>query len=206
MAVDLKPNLDPARSAVVVFECQERIVGPDSVLPGLARAVRDRDVLSHISDLADAARSAAVTVVHCTFERGDASTINASTMNTPLELRMRAGGAAPPSMGPIVAELAPRDTDVVVTRSDGLTGFHGTILDHALRSAGATTIVLTGVSVNIGILGTAIEAVNRGYTVVIPTDCVAGDPPEYADQALRYSLRNVAFLTTSADVARSWDP
>jgi nicotinamidase-related amidase len=62
LAVDLKPNLDPARSAVVVFECQERIVGPDSVLPGLARAVRDRDVLSRISDLADAARSAAVTV------------------------------------------------------------------------------------------------------------------------------------------------
>jgi nicotinamidase-related amidase len=205
LAVDLTPHLDPARTALVIFECQEGIVGPNSVLPGLARAVHDRDVLSHISDLADAARDARVTVFHCTFERGDTATMNAPTMNTPLELRMRAGGAAPPSMGPIVVELAPRDPDVVVTRSDGLTGFHGTNLDEALRSAGAETIVLAGVSVNIGILGTAIEAVNLGYTVVIPTDCVAGDPPEYADQALRYSLRNLAFLATSAVVARSWN-
>lgn len=199
MAVDLTPLLDPADTALVVFECQEGIVGPHSVLPGLAAAVRGGDVLSHISNLADAARKAGAPVVYCAFERGDSS-----MMITPLELRMRADGTAPPSMGPVVAELAPRDGDAVVTRSDGLTGFHGTGLDDTLRSTGAGTIVLTGVSVNIGILGTAIEAVNRGYTVVVPTDCVAGDPPEYAEQALRNSLRNLAFLSTSTEIAIAW--
>ncbi len=182
-----------------MFECQERIVGAGSVLPGLAAAVRDADVLSHISDLADAARVAGVPVVHCTFERA-----GTSSMNTPLELRMREGGDTAPSMGPIVADVTPQDGDMVIARSDGLTGFHGTALDDALRTADVRTIVLTGVSVNIGIPGTAIEAVNRGYTVVIPTDCVAGDPPEFAEQAMRYSLRNIAFLTTSSDIRAAW--
>jgi nicotinamidase-related amidase len=191
------PDLDPARTALVVFECQEGIVGTDSVLPGLAAAVREGDVLSNIARLADAARASGVPVVYCTFERGARS-----TMNTPLEIRMRAGGHAPPSMGPIVAELAPADGDVVIARSEGLTGFHGTGLDDALGPS--RTIVLTGVSVNIGILGTAIEAVNHGYTVVVPTDCVAGDPPDYAEAALRYSLRNLAFLSTSTDIADAW--
>jgi nicotinamidase-related amidase len=58
--------------------------------------------------------------------------------------------------------------------------------------------------VNIGVLGTAIEAVNRGYTVVVPTDCVAGDPPEYAEQALRYSVRNIAFLSTRTEIETIW--
>lgn len=199
MAVDLTPLVDPTQTALVVFECQEGIVGSDSLLPGLAAAVRDGRVLEHIAFLADAARAAGVGVFHCTFERGATS-----TMNTPLELRMRAGGAAPPSMGPVAAELAPRADDVVVARSDGLTGFHGTSLDDRLRAVDAATIVLTGVSLNIGILGTAIEAVNRGFTVVVPTDCVAGDPPDYAEQAVRSSLRNLAFLSTSTDIARAW--
>jgi nicotinamidase-related amidase len=58
--------------------------------------------------------------------------------------------------------------------------------------------------VNVGVLGTTIEAVNRGYTVVVPTDCVAGDPPEYAEQALRYSVRNLAFLSTCAEIEAAW--
>ncbi|MEE8312809.1 MAG: isochorismatase family protein, partial [Myxococcota bacterium] len=56
----------------------------------------------------------------------------------------------------------------------------------------------------IGILGTTIEAMNRGYRVVLPTDCVAADPPEYAEQVLRYTFRNIAFLTTAAQIADAW--
>ncbi|MDX2380050.1 MAG: cysteine hydrolase [Acidimicrobiia bacterium] len=199
MAVDLTPHLAATHTALVVFECQEGIVGPDGVLPDLAAAVRDGDVLAHIGEMAAAARESGVPVFHCMFERCEAS-----TMNTPLELRMRAGAHSPPSIGPIVAALTPIDEDIIVTRSDGLTGFHGTDLDNRLRTAGVATIVLTGVSINVGILGTAIEAVNHGYTVIVPTDCVAGDPPEYAEQSLRYSLRNLAFLSTSAEIAQVW--
>lgn len=190
-----------------MFECQDGIVGPHGHLPGLAAAALDGGVLTHIGTLADAARSAGVTVYYCTVEKRSDGFGN--PFNTPLEMRMRAGSGAdagPPPMGDVVAEIAPRPGDVVVPREHGMTGFHDTGLDAYLRNTGVRTVVLTGVSLNIGIIGTAIEAVNRGYTVVVPTDCVAGDPPEFAEQTLRYSIRNIALLSTSSEVADTWRP
>ena len=127
--------------------------------------------------------------------------------NTPLEIRLReksGGGTGAVDVGDIVAGLAPQDGDVVVCREHGMTGFYESGLDAYLRNTGVDTVILTGVSVNIGVMGTAIEAVNRGYTVVVPTDCVAGDPPEYAEAALRYSVRNIAFLSTREEIESTW--
>src|SRR5262249_48821766 len=92
-------------------------------------------------------------------------------------------------------------SDVVAPRDHGLTAFHETGLDGRLRSAGVRTVVLTGVSINIAITGAAIDAVNRGYTAVIPTDCVAGYPPEFARDAVKFTPRNLAYLTPSGESA-----
>jgi nicotinamidase-related amidase len=93
---------------------------------------------------------------------------------------------------------------VVFRREQGLTGFYATGLDPYLRNTGVTTVVVTGVSLNIAVLGTAIEAMNRGYTVVVPEDCVASDPPEYAATALRYTMRNIAYVVPSAVLVGHW--
>ena len=89
-------------------------------------------------------------------------------------------------------------------RAHGMTAFNESGLDSFLRASGVRTVIPTGVSVNIAITGATMEAVNRGYHVIIPTDCVAGDPPSYAQEALRYCLRNLAFLTTAEDIAAIW--
>jgi nicotinamidase-related amidase len=106
--------------------------------------------------------------------------------------------------GPIVPELGPDPRDVVAPRDHGLTVFHETGLDALLRGAGIRTVVLTGVSINIAITGAAIEAINRGYTVVIPSDCVAGFPPAYAADALRFTLRNLAYIATADAISEVW--
>jgi nicotinamidase-related amidase len=201
VAVDLAPMLAPGRCSVVVFECQEGVVGETSLLPTLAAAVRERDVLGNIAGLLTAARGAGAGVHYCTVNKRSDGVGNA--FNTPMERRLK-GQGGPPSMGGIVPELTPEPGDVVVERDQGMTGFHANGLDDYLRNTGVETIVLTGVSVNIGILGTAIEAVNRGYNVIVPTDCVAGDPPEYGDDALRYSVRNLAYLSTAGDITAHW--
>ena len=85
-----------------------------------------------------------------------------------------------------------------------MTGFHETGLDACLRDRDTRTVVLVGVSLNLGIVGTTIEAVNRGYRVVLPTDCVAADPPEYAEPMLRYTLRNLAYVTRSETICEAW--
>lgn len=202
MGFELSRYLRPEDCSVLVFECQEGVVGAGSFLPGLAAAVRDGGMLESIAGLLDSARSAGARVIYCTAEKRLDGVGN--PFNTPIEMRLRAQGGGAPDMGAIVAEVAPRDGEVVVRREHGMTGFYESGLDAYLRNSGTQTLVVTGVSVNIGVLGTAIEAVNRGYTVVVPTDCVAGDPPEYAEAALRYSVRNLAFLSTRDEIEGAW--
>ena len=79
--------------------------------------------------------------------------------------------------------------------------FVGTSLDPTLRALGVSTVVATGVSLNLGIVGLAIEAVNLGYRVVVVTDAVCGVPPDYADAVTRHTLALVAKLATTDEVA-----
>ena len=67
-------------------------------------------------------------------------------------------------------------------------------------------MVATGVSVNLGVLGLAIEAVNLGYQVVVPRDAVAGIPRPYADAVLDNTFPLIATLTTVDDLIEAWGP
>jgi nicotinamidase-related amidase len=96
------------------------------------------------------------------------------------------------------------ETDYVLTRYHGITPFHGTELDQILRNLGVRTVVATGVSVNVGILGLTIDAVNAGYQVVIPRDAVTGTPDEYVDAVFQHTLRLLATVTGSEEVVRAW--
>ena len=73
-----------------------------------------------------------------------------------------------------------------------------------LRSSGVTTVVATGVSLNVGIIGLTIEALNHGYHVVLPTDCVAAHPLDYGRSVIEGTLAQLTTQTTSADLAKCW--
>ena len=197
MPIDLRAVLEPARTAVLVIECQVGVLGEDSPVADLAQSVREGPLVATLAGFLASARAAGARVYHCTVEPGASETF----ANSPLGARTRGrGGVA----GAILPELGPDPRDVVAPRDRGLTIFHETGLDALLRGAGIRTVVLTGVSVNIAITGAAIEAVNRGFTVVIPSDCVAGFPPAFASDALRYSLRNLAYLSTADGIRAAW--
>jgi nicotinamidase-related amidase len=100
--------------------------------------------------------------------------------------------------------LAPQARDYVLTRFHGVTPFHATELDQLLRNLGVRTVVATGVSVNIGITGLTIEAVNSGYQVVIPRQAVTGTPDEYVDAMLTHTLRLLATIAPVDDVVGAW--
>ena len=65
-------------------------------------------------------------------------------------------------------------------------------------------MIATGVSLNVGIIGLTIEAVNHGYHVVIPRDCVAGYPTEYGEAVLANTLSRLAHFTTSEELVGLW--
>jgi nicotinamidase-related amidase len=197
--------LDPARTAVVTMEMQRGVVGDLAFLPMIAEVVAAGDVIPHTSMVLGAARRAGAKVVHCTMEyRPDRA---GAAANAPL-LRSLAKGE-PHMIGgtpevDLVPELGPEASDVVSARSHGLTPFPGTELDQLLRNLGVTTIVVTGVSLNVGVLGLVIVACDLGYEVVVVTDAVAGMPTEYGDALLRNTIGALATTASSADVVAVW--
>ena len=205
MAVDLPELLSPAHSALLMMECQEGVIGTGAHLGALAEAVARHGTVAQIARVLTAARRVRVPVFHCLMaQRPDRA---GSVANCRLLAVGRKGPATllpgSPAQAP-VAVLAPRDGEWMVSRYHGLTPFHGTELDQLLRNSGVRTVVATGVSVNVGILGLTLEAVNAGYQVVIPREAVTGTPDDYVDAVLQHTLGLLATITRVDDVERIW--
>jgi nicotinamidase-related amidase len=80
----------------------------------------------------------------------------------------------------------------------------GTDLDPLLRNLGAHTIVGVGVSVNVGMTNLVMDAVNAGYSFVLPRDAVAGIPADYADAIIDNTLSLLATIVSTDDVIDAW--
>jgi nicotinamidase-related amidase len=72
----------------------------------------------------------------------------------------------------IMADVAPMPTDPIFAAVPG-DKFFDSNLDYLLRQTGITTLVLSGISSNSGVMYTAGAAVQRGYTVVVAEDGIS---------------------------------
>lgn len=208
MPLDITPYIDPTCTAVLVSECQNAVLGTHSPLRGLVASAEAGNIVPHISTLLASARRHGVKVLHCLVARREDDF--GEPHNTPLTNMMaRQGAGSGMAQGSVGAQpldgLTPESGDVVIYRLHGITAFHETGLDPLLRNSGIRNIIFTGVSLNLAVFGGTLEAVNRGYRVVIPRDCVAADPPQYGEQLMRYSLRNMAYISDSSSIVSHWE-
>ncbi|MFE1442495.1 cysteine hydrolase [Streptomyces sp. NPDC058739] len=197
----LREILDPASTVLLTVECQQGVVGPDAALPELAREARASGALHRIAQLVTAARSSGVQVIHALAERrpdGRGANRNARLFRAAerLPVRQLSGTTAVRVAPPL--EVA--EEDFVVRRLHGLSPLHGTEVDALLRNLGCRTLVVTGVSANVAIPNAVFDAVNLGYTAVVPTDAIAGVPAAYTAAMIRNTLALVATLATTDDV------
>jgi nicotinamidase-related amidase len=195
----------PGSAALVVQECQNGVIGPDSLLPQLARAAAP--AVPFIARLAHGARAAGVPVIHSVATtRADGY---AEPRNAPLYLMAARAGKpllAGTSAAEVIAEIGRDDRDLVVARAGGLGPMYDTGLELLLRHLGVRTVVVAGVSVNVAILDLVLDCVNAGFEVVVPRDAVAGIPPEYAEAVIDNTLRLLARVERTEDVLARWAP
>ena len=202
--MDLRDVIDPATTALVLQECQNGVIGEMSALPALAEAAKE-GLIPNVAELAAAARTAGVRVIHCTAQHrvdGWGGNRNARLFRAMPKMPVQLHVGTPAVE--VVPEIGVADADIVLPRHHGLSPFEGTELDSLLRNEGIRTIVAVGVSVNVAIINLTFDAVNAGYEVVIPRDAVAGTPPEYVDAVFEHTLGVVATVTTTADVVDAW--
>jgi biuret amidohydrolase len=205
VAIDLAALLAPRHTALLIMECQAGIVGGGATLGALSEAVERHGTIAQIARVLAAARRVQVPVVHCTMSRRPDGAGAAANCLLLAATAKRGPGLLPGSpQQAIVRELTPAEGEWVLTRYHGLTPFHGTELDPILRNMGVRTVVATGVSVNVGITGLTLEAVNAGYQVVIPRAAVTGTPDAYVDAILEHTLRLLATVPSVDQVIGAW--
>jgi nicotinamidase-related amidase len=189
----------------VTVEVQEGVVGSASVLPAIAEAAAATGMIENIARLARAARVAGVPVIHCTAESrpdGLGASRNARLFGAASKARSRGYSAR---AFEVHAGVGAEPGDLVLSRLHGLSPMTGTSLDPVLRNLGIRTIVVTGVSVNVALLGLAFEGVNHGYQVVIPRDAVAGVDDAYVDAVFENTFAVIATATTSDALIHRWE-
>lgn len=192
------------RAALITIECQNGPTNPAFSGPeGLPQQCEERGIIEKISILAHAFRSHSLPVFHGTLAHRDdwaGSNVNSPLLGSNRKKRKMLRGGHEVELHP---KLGAQPEDFVLERLHGVTAFYGTPLDQLLRNCGVETVVLAGVSTNLGIPGAAIEAVNRGYAVVVPEDCTAGVWPEAHEFVITQFLPPLAVVTTSAEVMES---
>jgi nicotinamidase-related amidase len=207
MPIKLSEFADPRTTGLMLMEIQEAVIG--KATPPLFTQLRDSaqkvGLASNAGLLLKAARKAGVKVFHCPAyhrpgQEGFITNCRLAQAVKRAEMPMLPGSEG----ADFLPEVKPEGNEWVMWRFHGPTIFHDSSLDSICRNLGIGTVVLTGLSLNLGIIGSTIEAINRNYRVVIPTDCVAGYPPEYGEMVLKNTLHGLATLTTARELAEAW--
>jgi nicotinamidase-related amidase len=105
-------------------------------------------------------------------------------------------GARPADWAEFAPELGVSPGDYIVTKRQW-GAFFGTDLDLQLRRRGIGTIVLCGISTNIGVETTAREAYQLAYNQIFITDAMTASSKEEHDATCSYIFPRIGKLRTT---------
>ncbi len=186
-------NLNKTQTALLVMDFQNDIVDPKGKFgsQGMAAQVQEKKAIENTARAIAAARNKGVLVVHVgvAFRPGHPeisgnAPLFAGVKNADALVEGTWGAEFHPGVKPAEGEM------VVIKR--GVSALTGTELNPVLRAKGITTLVLTGIATNFVVEGTARDAVDNGYSVVVLKDCCAS----FTDELHQFSLQVLPQLTT----------
>jgi nicotinamidase-related amidase len=192
---------DATSVAVVCVECQNGVLGPESVLPALAADAGD--LIGKLRRLLDAARASGIRVVHATYE-GSLGGNHIGTARIWRTIGPATAGWAP---GTVATQVIPEllaPSDLVLPRHHGLFPTLDSELLPVLKGLGVRTVVLAGVSLNLALPVTAGHTTQAGFRLIVPRDAVGGTPADYAEQVLDNTIAVLGRLTTVDDLIAEW--
>ena len=149
-------SLDPRHTAIIVIDLQKGIV----TTPGDPHPTST--VVANAARLLTAARAAGAQPVLVHVGR---SPDGGDGLQPISDEPMRMAGTLPPDWSELLPDLDCQPSDIVILKRQW-GAFYGTDLDLQLRRRGLTTIVLCGISTEIGVESTARDAYERGYHLI----------------------------------------
>lgn len=183
-------QIDPITSALVLIDLQYGIVGMN-VFPRTSS-----EVISNATKLVDAFRKHNGTVVLVSV--GNLSDghdlLNPITDAPPLSIASR-----PANFSTLVTELNIQPSDLLITKRQW-GAFYGTELDSQLRRRGIKTIVLGGISTNVGVESTARDAYERNYEQIFVEDAMASPSVDAHQGTLKFTFPRLGRIRSTHDV------
>ena len=167
--------IDPKTTALLLIEYQNDFTSDGGALHNGVKAVMDStNMLANTAQLADAARTAGVTVMYApiSFAKGyreitsEPYGVLKGVVDSKAFVRGTWGAE-------IVDSLKPKPDDIVVEGKRGLDTFASTNLDFILRSRGIKTLVVAGFLTNCCVESTARTGYEKGFNIVALSDCAA---------------------------------
>jgi nicotinamidase-related amidase len=188
--------LTPSTTALLLVECQNGIIGPDSVLPDLAAAAAP--IRPQLGRLADGFRRAGGLVVHLTYvpALGNRSSNRVPRLFGHVLPLMQDWTPTHRATQP-VDEVGVHPGDLLLPRHSGMSPTANTELFPLLRNAGYHDVVVAGVSLNIAVPVVVTHAADEGFRSLIARDAVAGTPVEHGESMLAHTLSALSTITTT---------
>jgi nicotinamidase-related amidase len=213
-------ELEPARTALVIVDMQNRAVKADDH-EGLARILREdfpsagayyldrlKTVVPNNALLLAAFRTQRLRVVFLTVGPWleDGRDFVSSFAKGYDEIEGRSGKRSLFPVGSrehrVIDELEPRQGELVINKTSS-SPFTTTGIDLSLRQLEIDTVVCTGVVTDACVATTARDASDHGYKVVMVDDACAAIEPEMHHAALRSHAVWAGVVRSTADVISS---
>lgn len=190
-------QIDPKNTAMVAIDMHRGHLDPPVATMPCAPEDCDR-VIQNAKDVLDFARQHQIPIIHVTLvlrklPRGTEMMNNPffqhlyyvsekhkfSLENHNIEGRVQTE---------IIPELYQAD-DYVINNKKCLDSFYGTDLETLLRALRVDTTVIIGINTNTCVLNACFSAGNRGFKVIVISDCVAS---MYAPELHTFALENIS--------------
>jgi nicotinamidase-related amidase len=180
-------RLDPKKTALVLIDLQNAIVGMDTE-PHTAGQVVEKS-----KRLAEAFRAHGAPVVYVRVDLND-------FLKLPVDKPQKMGDTPPPAVASEIAASAGfRPGDILLTKRHW-GAFAGTDLEHQLKTRGVDTVVLAGISTNAGVESTARQGTGLGFGFVLVEDACAGQEAEQHRFAFEKTFPRLARVRTTDEV------
>ena len=185
-------SIDPKTTALVIIDLQ-RCIASDSNNLGPYSA---SEVINNAKKLSGACRKKGIPVfpIHVKPTKDTAlSPITDSSMSM---------SDMPPDWADFVPENQPQEKVIVITKHQW-GAFYGTGLDMQLRRRGIKTIILCGISTNIGVESTARFAYEYGYNQVFAEDAMSAMSSEEHEMSVKSIFPRIGIVRNTDEIIKN---
>jgi nicotinamidase-related amidase len=180
-------HLDPKKTALVLIDLQNAIVGMNTAPHTAAQVVENSKKLAEIF------RAHGAPVVYVRVDLND-------FMKLPVDKPHNMGDTPPPA---IASEITPsagfQPGDILITKRHW-GAFADTDLEQQFKNRGVDTVVLTGISTNSGVESTARQGTGLGFAFVLVEDACAGQDAEQHRFAFENTFPRLTRVRTTGEV------